>query len=139
MSRLSQENNGVVIVVVLVLIAVIVIWKFQESPQQAYERGYEDARSVLLDTLYNRWFNDSLGWGSLDSTKDWYGWEVSEKLARTWLDRAADTSHRVYEKAALAWAMSVLLRDRKFVIYFDSTDTMPVMEMEGVEVKHGKD
>lgn len=118
------------------LVLIVTLWILQESPQKAYERGYEDARSVLLDTLYNRWFNDSLGWGSIDSTeKGWYGWDISEALVRSWYDRAADTSHSVYEKAAYAWAMSYLLRERKFVIYFDSTDTIPVMEMEGVEVR----
>lgn len=63
-------------VVILVAVGVVagmltmVISNIQrgESLHKSYERGYEDARSVLLDTLYNRWFNDSLGWGSIDST-----------------------------------------------------------------------
>lgn len=53
-------------------------WLRDESPKQAYERGYEDARSVLLDTLYYRWLNDSIDWHlSINATSNisWYSTE----------------------------------------------------------------
>lgn len=99
---------------------------------QAYERGYEDAHwfvkydievnpTVVVDNLGRTWYR-------ADSTEGWYGWDVSEALARDWYDRAADSTHRMYEKAFQAWATSLLLRGRTFVIYFDSTDTLPAVE-----------
>jgi len=81
------------------------------------------------------WLDTSRGWGSIDSNENgWYGWEISEKLARSWYD-GVDSTHRTHEDAALDWAMSYLLRERKFVIYFDSTDTLEdILDWYGREV-----
>ena len=56
-------NRIGVFMLIAIIVALLAVLIIRESPGQAYERGYEDARSVSLDTLYNRWFNDSLGWG----------------------------------------------------------------------------
>lgn len=76
---------------------------------------------------YEEWLNTSRGW---------YGWDVSEALMEGWYD-GVDSTYSVHEAAMLNWALSVLTKERTFIIYFDSTDTMPVMEMEGVEVRDG--
>ena len=123
---------------------------FQESPEDAYERGYEDARLVLLDTLFNQWLNDSLdcslslnvrGIIHLYSTEsgfwvDWYSWDISEELARSWYD-GVDTTYSMYEDAIKAWAMSYLTKERTFIIYFDSTDTMPAIDRDTITTKQG--
>jgi len=46
MSKQSEYRVafGALIVVSLALIAVVALWQFQESPQEAYERGFEDGR-----------------------------------------------------------------------------------------------
>jgi len=63
----KHDDTYIVAILALALIALIALWQFQESPRDAYERGYIDGRAAFSDTLWNRWLNDSLGWG-FDST-----------------------------------------------------------------------
>lgn len=92
--------------------------------RQQVDTGY------VLKPLYRvlkPWIpEDSLGWESWsDTTLDWYSWGVSTALARDWYD---GSDNNIYQDAAVAWVISVLLKESKFTIYFDSTDTLPAVE-----------
>ena len=64
------------------------------------------------DPTWKDWF---------DTSRGWYSWEISEALTQGWYD-GVDSTYSMHEEAAYNWAMSVLLRERKYVIYFDSTE-----------------
>lgn len=119
----------------------------QSELDDAYERGKTDGQLLvfekwgrysdetveqLVDCIHLRaiYVFDSLGFHydtMLLDTVGWYRWEISDDFARAWYD-GVDSTHRMYEDALQAWAMSHLLKERKFIIYFDSTDTMPAVE-----------
>ena len=65
----------------------------------------------------------------LDTSMGWHGWEISEKLVQGWYD-GVDTTYNMYEEAVYNWAMSYLLRERKYVIYFDSTEGCYMIQEE---------
>lgn len=52
MSKLFIDDTFVIIILGLALITVIALWQFQESPEEAYERGYEDARIPAFSLGY---------------------------------------------------------------------------------------
>ena len=136
MSKISMwlaDSDNLLPIVVIALVVVVALWLIQESPQDAYERGFEEGRGqrdygFALGYIQGG-FDDIAGFdirlgadGSLVLAweKDMV-WKFNRESYYGELKLFIDDLTAIYHLRAEADSMATLL---------DSTDTMPAVEAE---------
>lgn len=117
-------DTYVIVILALALITVVAAWQFQESPEQAYERGYAEGWDDAYRLQYAK-ASDSLEWAA-----DRYKWfrAIVDEYGAAWREKADTffimTALYDYELNLITtWAEA-----KTFLCSFDSTDAMPAVD-----------